>query len=70
LISKNILVCKATKFYSHKDEDVFFEWLQNINCIDKYEGIGNELHLYIASDNLHDHDLRDLIALFIGTMSR
>ena len=60
----NILICESIKYYSQNDEENFFQWLKKINCIDKIVGVGYELHLYIASDNLHDHDLRDLLALF------
>ena len=61
---KNILVCKAVKFYSHKDEDMFFEWIKKIDCIDETSAAYDELYLHIASDELHDNDLRDIIALF------
>ena len=59
-----ILIGKSIKYYSHKDEDAFFEWIKRINCIDKIVGVGCELHFYIACDDLHEHDLRDLLALF------
>lgn len=59
-----ILICKRTTFYSLKDEDAFFEWIKKIECIEKFEGVYDELHLYIACIDLHDDDLRDLIALF------
>lgn len=63
-MNENILVCKDIKYYSRKDEDAFFEWLKKIDCVDDFMGEGNELHLYIAADDLHDHDLRDLLAIF------
>jgi hypothetical protein len=59
-----ILTCKKIKFYSQKDEDVFFEWVKKIECIDKTTATGNELYLHIASNNLEDDDLRDLLGLF------
>lgn len=52
------------KYYSRKDEDAFFEWIKKIDCIDKAVGEGRESHFYIACNDLHDHDLRDLLALF------
>ena len=61
---ESILVCKRVRFYSRKDEDVFFEWIKKIECIDTFDGAGDELYLYISSNDLHDNDLRDLIALF------
>lgn len=62
--NNNILVCKSVTFYARKDEDAFFEWIKKIECIDDFKGIGKELYLYIACSDLHDHDLRDLLALF------
>ena len=62
--NENILNCKSVKFYSRKDEDVFFEWIQKIDCIDKTSAYLNMLYLHIASNELHDSDLRDLLALF------
>lgn len=61
---KNVLIGKKITFYSPNDEAAFFEWLKKNDCIDDVEGIGDELHLTIAADELHDHDLRDLLALF------
>lgn len=60
----NYLICKRVKFYSQKDEDAFFEWIKKIECIENFEGAGDELYLDIAAWDTHDHDLRDLIALF------
>lgn len=62
--NKNILICKEVRFYSPNDEAAFFEWLSKNDCIDDVEGVGDEIHLTIAADELHDHDLRDLLALF------
>ena len=62
--NENVLICKKVKYYSRKDEDAFFEWIKKIDCIDNFIGSGNELYLYISSHDLHDYDLRDLLALF------
>ena len=50
-------------FFSKFDEDAFFEWIKKIDCIEGFEGSLDELYLDIASLDLHDHDLRELIAL-------
>ncbi|MGA9530666.1 MAG: hypothetical protein WBQ73_02135 [Candidatus Babeliales bacterium] len=60
----NVLVCKKVKFYCHKDEDAFFNWIKKIECIDQTSAAGDELFLHVASQELHDQDLRDLIGLF------
>lgn len=62
--SNNFLIGKKIKFYSQKDEEAFFEWIKRIECIERFEGAGDELYLYIASDKVHDFDLRELLALF------
>jgi hypothetical protein len=58
------LICKQVKFYSRGDEDVFFEWISKIKAIKKYEGVGDEIHLYAASSKISDKGLRELTALF------
>ena len=58
------LICKRVKFYSHGDEDVFFAWISKIKVIKKYEGVGDELHLYVASSKISDKGLREISALF------
>lgn len=63
-INKNILICTSIIYYSRKDEDAFFEWIKKIDCIDDISGEGENLYLHIAADDIHDHDLRDLLALF------
>jgi hypothetical protein len=35
-----MLTCKAVTFYSEGDELAFFKWIESINCIKKFEGIG------------------------------
>src|SRR5205823_3117186 len=62
--NENYLICKKVNFYSRKDEDLFFEWIKKIDCIDSFKGISDALYLYIACNDLHDHDLRELLALF------
>lgn len=61
---ETILVCKSVRFYARKDEDAFFEWINKIKCIEKTSAKGRELYLHIACDDLHEYDLRDLLALF------
>ena len=62
-MNSNILTCKQVTFYSPKDEDAFFEWIKKIDCIDEFTAAHDELYLHIACCDLHDQDLRELIAL-------
>ena len=58
------LICKSVWYYSSIDEDMFFEWIQKIPSIIKYDGLQDELYLYIKSKRINCNDLRELIALF------
>ncbi len=59
-----ILVCKGVIFYSQNDENAFFEWIKKIPSIIRFDGIRDELYLYIKSKTIPNKDLDDLIALF------
>ena len=59
-----ILIGNSISYYSRKDEDAFFEWIKKIDCIEDVGGAGTELYLYIVNIDLHDYDLRELLALF------
>ncbi len=58
------LICRAVSFFSQGDEHAFFEWINKITSIVKYNGVLDELHLFVKSKNINDGDLRELIALF------
>ena len=57
-------MCKSVTFYSQKDADAFTELIKALEGIDSCEKVEDEFHLYPATADLHDHDLRDLIAFF------
>lgn len=61
---KVILTCKSIWYYSQGDETAFFEWIKRISCIDKFDGIQDELYLYIKNKMIEDSALRELLALF------
>ncbi len=63
LMNKHYLRCKSVIFYSQKDEDMFFNWIKNIKCIEKFEGAGNELYLDLVDRPLNYHEVKELIAL-------
>ena len=58
------LVCKRVGYYSLLDEDAFFEWINKIKCVKKFEGIGDELHLYVAKSYVSQTCIRELFSLF------
>lgn len=63
-IEPTTLVCKKVAFYSHIDEYAFFKWIEVIRCIASFSQVNDELYLEIASLNLNDGDLTELLALF------
>ena len=59
-----VLVCKRVWYYSSTDEDMFFEWISRIKCIATYDGVRDELYLYINTKRVSNENLRELLALF------
>jgi hypothetical protein len=58
------LVCKRVTFYSQNDEDAFFEWISKIRGIKRWEGVGDEIHLYLPKSTTSNKCLRELMSLF------
>ena len=61
---KNYLICKSVSYYSDKDEDAFFEWINKIECIESISAVGDELYLDLVDRELNNNDIDDLIGLF------
>lgn len=59
-----IFICTPLRFYSHNDEALLFEWLKKIECIKNVKGVGRGLHLFVASCDISDDNLLDLMAIF------
>jgi hypothetical protein len=60
------LVWKARMhYYSRRDEDVFFSWLQSIPGVLKVQGRGTELFIRLRSKRLSATALRELLALYM-----
>lgn len=62
--NSNRLTCKRVSYYSLLDEDMFFEWIKRIKCIESFEGAGDELYLDLVDKDLSYEDMKNLIALF------
>lgn len=45
-------------------KDIFFEWIQRINCIESIQGKGTDFYLYLTSANLTTSDIYELLAFF------
>jgi hypothetical protein len=63
-MKNNYLTCKRVTFYSMLDESIFFEWIKKIDCIEKYEGAGDELYLDLYPKKINYENMKNLIALF------
>lgn len=57
------VICKGVVFYSQNDETAFFEWISRIKGIKRWDGIGDEIHLYFPRRKISDECLLDLTAL-------
>ena len=64
MISKNILFCESVQFYCKDDEDIFFEWIERIKCIETFSYRWKFLYLHIPSGDIDDENLKELLALF------
>ena len=58
------LEADSVRYFSENDELAFFNWLQKISCVKKYEGRGTTLHIFVDTNAINDVDLRELLALF------
>lgn len=58
------LICTPLEFYSLNDEKSFFFWLKKISCIEKFQGVGSELHLYVSAEKVSDVQLIELMGIF------
>ncbi len=61
---KHFLTCHAVLYQGITDEDIFFEWITHIKCIEHFDGVGLDLYLYLKSDTLSSHDLYELLGFF------
>jgi hypothetical protein len=58
------LICKRVIFYSRNDESAFIDWLSGIRGIKKWEGVRDEIHVYVPKSTISNTCLRELTALF------
>ncbi len=61
---KKILIFTPMKFYSPEDEELFFNWIDKVGCIESYKGIGKELHLIVVNRPITFNEYRNLNGLF------
>jgi hypothetical protein len=54
----------AVRFFSQGDEAAFFAWLDRVSFVERYEGRGLTLHIFIKEDAVDEEGLREILALF------
>jgi hypothetical protein len=59
-----VLTAKRVWYYSENDEAAFFEWLDKLPCVEKYEGELDVLEIHINQARLDAGSLYELLALF------
>ena len=57
------LVATWVTYGSYNDERAFFEWLERIEGVERFEGVGRDLLIYVSQE-IEELGLRDLVALF------
>lgn len=62
----SIIELEATgvRFFSEYDESAFFDWLNKLVCVQKYEGRGRTLYITVNSEAVDEDALREFLALF------
>jgi hypothetical protein len=51
-------------FFSTRDEDVFFSWLNSVTAVIGVSGRGTDLEITLAGRRLSRRDLREMLAIF------
>lgn len=59
------LIAKRVWYYSENDEAAFFEWLDKLACVKRYEGELDALNIHVDKSKVDEHALRELLALFL-----
>ena len=57
-------VAHSVVYYSEIDEDLFFEWLRRIRCIERVYGEGRDLYIELKDTDVEDGHVVELIAVF------
>ena len=58
------LEAMAVRFFSQGDEGAFFGWLDKLAFVERYEGCGRILSIFVNSAAVDQDGLREMLALF------
>ena len=61
---QTVLLAKRVWYFSENDEAAFFEWLDKLPCVEKYEGRSDELKIYVNAAAADAGSVYELLALF------
>ncbi len=59
-----VLSAKRVWYFSEHDEAAFFEWLDKLPCVQRYEGKLDVLSIYVDPSKVNESSVRELLALF------
>ena len=59
-VKKAIIEIPEQHYYGQRDEEMFFQWLDNISCVESYDLVGKTLYVTLSSNVV---SLRDYLAL-------
>ena len=59
-----VLQAKRVWYYSKNDEAAFFEWLDKLSCVEKYEGEADVLNVHVNETLVDEYSLREILSLF------
>jgi hypothetical protein len=52
------------RFFSPKDEEMFFSWLGSIASVRRVEGVGYDLEIAFVGKRIPQRDLREILSIF------
>lgn len=58
------LEATAVRFFSQGDETAFFAWLDKVPFVERYEGRGLTLYIFVKVSEVDEEGLREILALF------
>lgn len=62
-VNRNFLFFQWVGFGVQRGEDVFFEWIERIDCIESVSGVGTGMYLNLFQRRLTKQDVREIMAL-------
>ena len=64
-MSRSVTIAvEGPRFFSAKDEDVFFSWLNSIPSVEAVGGVGTVLEITLGTKRVPQRDLREFLAIF------